>query len=228
MCGRYGLVDPKRMIADMVFIPGVTFPEELRPRYNIAPSQNNPVVATDDLGTPRGALMRWGLVPFWDKSEKPKFAPINARSEDVLSKPMFRQSVQKRRCLVLADGFYEWKRVDEKTKIPHFISLRDGAPFFIAGIYELATEVRPETYALLTTGPNELMEAVHNRMPVILDQEAGKRWLQPGALAADQVADLCRPFQADRMRAYPVSSIVNAPRNDVPECIVPAGAGAGI
>jgi putative SOS response-associated peptidase YedK len=221
MCGRYGLVDPKRMIADLVIIPGVTFPEGLLPRYNIAPSQMNPVVATDESGAPRGAFMRWGLVPFWDKSEKPKLAPINARSEDALDKPMFRQSVQKRRCLVLADGFYEWKRIDEKTKVPHFISLQDGEPFFIAGIYELATAVLPESYALLTTGPNELMEGIHNRMPVILNHEAGKRWLQPGSLAAEDFSLLCRPFESERMKAYPVSSIVNLPKNDVPECIVP-------
>jgi len=136
---------------------------------------------------------------------------------------MFRQSVQQRRCLALADGFYEWKRIDEKTKIPHFISLKDGAPFLIAAIYEAATELRPETYALLTTGPNKLMEAVHNRMPVILDPDAGKRWLEPSAITADKLAGICQPFPEEQMQAYPVSTIVNSPRNDVPECIVPVG-----
>ena len=162
-------------------------------------------------------------MPFWDKSEKPKVAPINARSEDVLANPMFRQSLQKRRCLVLADGFYEWHRIDEKTKIPHFIHLRDGGPFFIAGIYELGGAARPETYALLTTGPNALMESIHNRMPVILDDAGARRWLEPGDLAPDQLGSLCLPYPADRMGAHAVSSVVNIPRNDIPECVLAVG-----
>ncbi len=165
--------------------------------------------------------MQCGLVPFWEKSEKPKFAPINARSEDIMGKVMFKQSVQKRRCLVPADGFFEWKRLDEKTKIPHFIIRKNREPFFIAGIYEAATATRPETYALLTTGPNELMREIHDRMPLILPREKARRWVRPGAVSSEVVAGLCVPLPAAEMRAYPVSMIVNNARNDVPECVEP-------
>ena len=151
MCGRYTLTNSAAVREEMERITGLSF-EEFAPRYNAAPSQTMPVVATDDDGKFRITLMRWGLVPFWEKSDKPKFVPINARSEEMFGKPMFRQSVQKRRCLVPADGFFEWKRFDEKTKIPHFIGLKKREPFFIAGIYEAATELRPETYALLMAG----------------------------------------------------------------------------
>ena len=220
MCGRYTLTNSAAVREEMERITGVSF-EEFAPRFNAAPSQTMPVVATDEDGAYRIALMRWGLVPFWEKSDKPKFAPINARSEEILGKPMFRQSVQKRRCLVPADGFFEWKRLDEKTKIPHFISLALRDVFFIAGIYEAATESRPETYALLTTGPNELMREIHDRMPVILTRSKARQWIWPGTVSPDDVARLSVPLPASEMRAYPVSSIVNNPRNDAPVCVEP-------
>jgi putative SOS response-associated peptidase YedK len=166
--------------------------------------------------------MRWGLVPFWDKSEQPKFAPINARSEEAPAKPMFREAIRRRRALAPADVFYEWQRVSEDRKIPHAIGLRDGEPFFLAAIYEPAAPGRPETYALLTTGPNELMQGIHARMPVILTAETAPRWLGAVPLSAGEYAELCTPFPSGRMRAYPVSSAVNSPRNDSPACLVPA------
>jgi putative SOS response-associated peptidase YedK len=166
--------------------------------------------------------MRWGLVPFWDKSEKPKFAPINARSEEIIGKPMFRQSLQKRRCLVPADAFFEWKRITEAKKVPYCIGLVDRAPFFFAGIYEAATAIRPATYALLTTGPNELMKEIHDRMPVILDEGRSRAWIQPGEVTSETIAQTCVPFPAHLMRAYPVSPLVNNPRNDRPECVARA------
>lgn len=220
MCGRYTLKHAETVARLIASITG----EDVRTvaaRYNVSPSQSNPVVRPDPAGKPTGVLMRWGLVPFWDKSEKPTFAPINARSEDMFGKPTFRQSVQKRRCVIPADGFYEWKRLDERTKIPHHICMKGDAPFFIAGLYEEATESRPETYCLLTTGPNALMEAIHDRMPVILPAPAVTRWLQPGPLSPEDAQILCRPYSAEEMTAWAVSSLVNKPANDVPDCVVP-------
>ncbi len=223
MCGRYTLQNAEALVR---LIAGITDGESrvITVRYNVCPSQISPVVRVGGQGQPTSVLMRWGLVPFWDKSEAPKFAPVNARSEDMLGKPTFRQAVQKRRCVIPADGFFEWKRLDAKTKIPHHFCLKDGAPFVIAGLYEEATASRPETYCLLTTGPNALMAPIHDRMPVILTPERARQWLQPGPLVPETAQTLCQPYDAGAMAAWPVSSIVNSPRNDVPECVVPVSA----
>lgn len=220
MCGRYTIEKAEAMRRLLELMTGETV--EIGPRYNVAPAQDNPVVAhAAGEARPRVHRMRWGLVPFWEKNEKPKFAPINARSEEMMGKPTFRQSVQKRRCAVPADGFYEWRRPDERTKIPHLISLRDRAPFFIAGLYEDATAIRPETYALLTCAPNRLMEPIHDRMPVILTPETLARWLRPGPITPEEVASICVPYDASAMQEWAVSSVVNNARHDVPECVVP-------
>ena len=223
MCGRYTIRDPKALAEMIERITGEVV--KITARYNVAPSQTNPVVKMTGESKPQMTEMRWGIVPFWDRSEKPKIMPINARAEEMMTKPMFKQSVQERRCVVPADGFFEWHRLDEKTKVPFYIGLKDGGPFYIAGIYEKATETRPDTYALLTTGPNELMEGIHDRMPVILDEPAAKRWLEPGRHSSGEIAAMCGRYPADRMRAYPVSTVVNSPRNDIPECVQPAGTG---
>jgi putative SOS response-associated peptidase YedK len=220
MCGRYTLQDPERLNALVASITEEAY-AGLAARFNVAPSQENPVVATDPKGQRHATAMRWGLVPYWDRSETPKFAPINARSEEMFAKPTFKQSLQKRRCVVPADGYYEWKRRDERTKTPYLISLKDRQPFFFAGIYESATEVRPATYALLTCAPNPTLAEIHNRMPVILPAEAVGRWLEPGPLTEDGVRTLCVPYDAAGMQAWAVSSIVNNARNEVPECVVP-------
>jgi putative SOS response-associated peptidase YedK len=220
MCGRYGLIRPTEFSRRAGDEFAVYF-ANLQPRYNIAPSQENPIVATAEDGAIRAATMKWGFVPFWEKAEKPKLSPINARSEEAFSKPMFRQAIQYRRALAPADVFYEWKRVTEKLKVPHAIGLTSGEPFFIASIYEAATEIRPETYALLTTSPNDLLAGIHNRMPVILDAEAARRWISPGRITDQQYAALCIPFPPEKMRAYAVSSLVNNPKNDVEACVTP-------
>jgi putative SOS response-associated peptidase YedK len=217
MCGRYQLRDPKAVGA-LVF---KTFKVvmEAAPRYNVAPSQTMPVIARNEDGSARAGSMRWGLVPFWEKSEKPKIAPINARSEDALSKPMFRQSLQKRRCAVPADGFYEWQWTEGAAKIPYSIQLRGGHPFFFAGIFENATETRPETYAILTTRPNDLMNVIHNRMPVILDANSAKEWVAAGELTKERLEDFAMPYPDENMTAFIVSRLVNNPRNDTPEIL---------
>ncbi len=220
MCGRYTLQDPERLDALIASITEEAY-ATVAARFNVAPSQQNPVIAMGPDGRPHASAMRWGLVPYWDRSETPKFAPINARSEEMLEKPTFKQSLQKRRCLVPADGYFEWKRRDERTKTPYLISLKDRRPFFFAGIYETATEDRPATYALLTCAPNPTLAAIHDRMPVILPPSAVDRWLQPGPLTSEGVKELCVSYDAAEMQAWAVSSIVNNARNEVPECVVP-------
>ncbi len=221
MCGRYTFrhaEDLRRFIEELTG-------EAMDPppaRYNVAPAQENPVVrrgAAD--ARPRLQAMRWGLVPPWDRSEKPRFAPINARAEEMLGKPAFRAAVQQRRCVVPADGYFEWQRPDERTKIPHYITRKDERPFFMAGIYEAATGTRPPTYALLTCAPNALLTRIHDRMPVILPPAAVAQWLTPGPLKPAEAAAICVPFDPAAMQAWPVSSVVNNARHDVPECVVP-------
>lgn len=220
MCGRYTLKNPRDVLS--AYRAAVGALAELAPRYNAAPSQLLPVLhrAGD---APAAELMRWGLVPFWDKSAKPRIAPINARAEDALAKPTFKQALQKRRCLVLADGFFEWQKQDPegKLKVPFHIQLRGAKPFAFAGIYEASTETRPATFAFLTTRPNALMEPIHDRMPVILRPEAEERWLEPGPLDAAALEQIAQPYPAEQMEAYPVHRLVSNPRNDVPECVQP-------
>jgi len=224
MCGRYTLKHAESVARLIARITGEDV-NIVAARYNVSPSQINPVVRNKDAGKPTCVLMRWGLVPYWEKSARPTFAPINARSEDMFAKPTFRQSVQKRRCAIPADGFYEWQRLDAKTKIPHHFCMKRETPFFIAGLYENATETRPETYCLLTTGPNELMEKIHDRMPVILTEDALAKWLTPGELPPETAKSICQPYDAQQMAEWAVSVMVNSPKNDLPECIVPTMGG---
>lgn len=217
MCGRYQIKDPQVFREYLRSEYGVELPE-LRPRFNVAPSQTLPIVTADEGRGARVALMRWGLVPFWDKAEKPKLAPINARAEEAFSKPMFRQSLQKRRALVLADGFYEWQKLGTH-KQPVEIQLRGSRPFFFAGIYEAATDIRPETFLLFTTRPNELMQPIHDRMPAIVTGDRARRWLEPGPITETDFAEVTEPFSAAEMEVRPVSTLVNSPRNDSPACV---------
>lgn len=226
MCGRYRIKDTKKVTQHLQVTHGIPdwLTDQNEPRYNVAPSQDCPVIILDDEGDvmPVPCLMRWGLVPYWETSDKPKVAPINAKSEEVAAKPMFRHLLQKRRCLVPADGFYEWLRLDDgKVKVPFDIRLKGGRPFVMAGLYEAATESRPATFAILTTGPNALMAGIHDRMPVILDDEEAKVWLRRGALSPDTLAALTAPHPAEDMEANPISSLVNNPRNDMPEILEP-------
>lgn len=223
MCGRYRIKNTEavdELTRRLFGIPAwATGP--MGPRYNIAPSQELPVLALGEDGKPVVTPMRWGLIPFWEKNEAPKLRPINAQAESVATKPMFRQSVQQRRCLVAADGFYEWRRLDEKTKQPFDIHLKGNRPFFFAGIFEHATALRPATYAILTTRANELMATIHARMPAILEGETARRWIAAGPLTPESVATMTAPHPAADMEAVPVSTLVNSPAHDRPECLVP-------
>ena len=220
MCGRYTLADPNRVNEACFYEFSVRWPE-LKPRYNIMRSQLLPTISLNSEERAVANTMRWGLVPSWDKSEKPKITPINARSEEVTEKPMFKQAIQKRRCLVPADGFFEWKRIGEEAKQAFWIHLVDKQPFWIAGIFESGAENKPDTYALLTTRPNTLMAAIHDRMPVMLTKEGAHDWLRNGPITPDELGHLASPYAAKQMRAVAVSTLVNNTRNDGSEILAP-------
>jgi putative SOS response-associated peptidase YedK len=194
---------------------------DFAPRYNIAPSQPVETLINDGAERRLGP-MQWGFAT--SSAEKARPAPINARSETVHAIPMFREAFYHHRCLVVADGFYEWRK-DGKTKTPYFIYLRSRRPFGFAGIWTTSRTPmgqRLGTCAILTCAPNELVAPIHNRMPVILPKGACERWLDPTADTA-QLRALLTALPSDQMDAYTVSTLVNSPRNDVPECIAPVG-----
>lgn len=214
MCGRYNL---RSMPADVAALLGVDMPD-YRPRYNISPTQL--VIAVRQPEKRReAATFRWGMIPPWSKDPKSGPPLINARSETVREKPTFRAAFKKRRCLIPLDGFYEWKR-DGKEKQPFNITMRDKKPFALAGLWECwnGDGKSIESCAIVTTTANELMATIHDRMPVIVHPADFDEWL---AGDPDEAAALMRPFEAEAMTAYPVSSIVNNARNEVPECVTP-------
>ena len=213
MCGRFSIfADPERLAERF----DASLPEEgLRPRYNAAPTQNLPVILNEDVDARRIQLLRWGLVPFWAEDPSIGSRMINARSETLAEKPSFRAALKKRRCLVLADGFYEWQKT-ATGKVPMRITLKSGEPFALAGLWETWKEPTGDllrTFTIITTSPNELLEPIHNRMPVILPREHEAIWLDN---SADQAIwlDMLRPFPADQMTAFPVSKRVNYVGND--------------
>ena len=216
MCGRYTLMK----LADLLkLIPWLHAPADIlerQARYNVAPSQVMPIIAeADGQATLRAA--RWGFVPSWTKG-RPKAQPINARAETVATSGMFRRAFQQRRCLVPADGFYEWQGA-KPPKQPYYIRLRDRAPFAFAGLWERWHPEGAEpvdTFTILTTTPNELMKTIHNRMPVIIPPDHYREWLSGG-----EPQELLKPYPGDAMEAVAVSSRVNNPRFDGPECVEP-------
>ena len=219
MCGRFTQTQDLKVLIERF---GFTAPDvELSPRYNIAPGQIAAVVTADAEGGRALELLRWGLVPFWAKDEKIGYKLINARGETLHEKPSFRNALQKRRCLVLADGFYEWQKVPG-GKQPHYFRLAGGEPFAFAGLWEQWDKGESDeplrTFTIVTTTPNELVGPVHDRMPAILSADAEDAWLDP-ALEADAARALIRSFPAAEMDSWPVSKAVNSPRTDTPECI---------
>ncbi|WP_235839004.1 SOS response-associated peptidase [Desulfosporosinus metallidurans] len=188
----------------------------------MAPSQQVPVVIHQNGGN-RLLMVRWGLIPYWAKDESIGNKLINARAETLEEKPSFRRSFEQRRCLVLADGFYEWKK-EGRVKKPYRITLLDGRPFAFAGLWDSWLSPTGQTInscAIITTTPNKLMEPIHNRMPVILPQDMESVWLGGDVTSSREVKGLLTPFPEERMVAYEVSQLVNSPRNDGPECVVP-------
>jgi putative SOS response-associated peptidase YedK len=225
MCGRFARKSTQEVLADWFGVELEDMPW-FAPSYNAAPQSVQPVVRLNrDSGQREFAQLRWGLVPFWAKDAKFGYSTINARAEEVASKPAYREALKKRRCLVPADAFYEWQRIDKKTKHPFAFGLRSGEPYAMAGLWErwLPKEGEAlETFTILTTDPNELMEPVHNRMPVILEPRDYKRWLEP-ADAARPPVDLLRPYPAEKMVAWPVSDRVGNVRNNDPQLLEEPG-----
>lgn len=219
MCGRYTLVRLSDFLK-MASVARGAWPN-WEARYNIAPSQAAPVVRRlpGDEAMSVG-LLKWGLIPGWAK-EKPKHQPINARGETAAKSPMFREAMERRRCLVPADGFYEWQG-ERPPKRPFFIRMKDEEPFAFAGLWERwhphGQEEAVETFTILTIDPNALVAPIHNRMPVILSPGDYERWVDPG-VKAEGVADLIKPFTASQMMAHEVSAKVNSPKNDDPSLV---------
>ena len=222
MCGRFTLHFPVELLAEIFGLPNLP---GLVPRYNIAPTQMAVVVRST--GSARKLdLLRWGLVPSWAKDISIGSRMINARSETLPDKPAFRNAVRSRRCIVPASGFYEWKP-EGSRKIPYYIRLSDGAPMGLAGIWEAWKTPDGsflETFAILTTSANPLIASIHDRMPVILNPDTYSLWLDKDMKNPEQLQSLYLPFPADLLTLYPVSTLVNSPRNDDPACIEPATA----
>ena len=224
MCGRFTLkTDPETLTETF---PGFTTPaaDEMSPRYNIAPSQQVAVVANN--GDNNVEFFQWGLIPSWAKDPKIGNRMINARAETLAEKPSFRTPYKRRRCLILTDGFYEWKaEPGSKTKTPHYIRLKSEKPFAFAGLWEAWSPNIDDdpllSCTIITTSPNSLMETIHRRMPVILEPDSYQQWLDPSDQPPAQLDGLLKPYPADEMEAYPVSRLVNRPSNDSPDCIAP-------
>ena len=219
MCGRFFFLSSGPAVADLFQLAGVP---DLAPRYNIAPTQQVLTIGLDKLGRRNTATFRWGLVPRW--ANDTMLAPINARSETAVDRPMFAEALRQRRRLIPADGFYEWKR-QGKAKQPYCFRMRDDRPFAFAEIWEAW---RPEsgpallTCAILTTAANELVRPVHDRMPLILDPRHYDLWIDRGVQEPAALAEALRPIPAEAMRAYPVSPWVNDARHDDARCLEPA------
>lgn len=219
MCGRYTVSNPGEILPELV--QGGEYRESAA-RYNVAPTQLAPVVVAGEDGSRRAVEMRWGLVPYWAEDPEIGNRMINARSETVAEKPAFRDSFKRRRCLVAADGFYEWQKVPG-GKQPFLIRLEGGAPFGFAGLWDRWHGPRGrvlESFTVLTTTPNELVEPIHDRMPVILTPEGRAIWLRSDP-AVEPLHDVLRPYPAEEMEAVPVSDYVNKPAHDSLECMQP-------
>ena len=226
MCGRFTLTTPGELVAEAF---GLDETPELAPRYNIAPSQPVAILRRVQRTEPRRlAFVRWGFVPSWSLDPWRRGPLINARSETAAEKSSFREAFERRRCLIPADGFYEWKPVPgSRAKQPFAIRLRDGRPFAFAGLWEppAPAEAEPvETCTILTTQPNGLLRPIHDRMPVILPPEEYEPWLDPGPARPGELLALLRPYPAEAMVCFPVGRAVNDPRNEGPECAAPLGA----
>ena len=224
MCGRFALISSTETIADQFGVPAnrTTGMPPSVPRYNIAPTQPVMAVRLDQSGQRELTFFQWGLVPSWSKDVRIGSRMINARSETVAEKPSFRNAFKRRRCLIPADGFYEWQKLEDR-KQPMFIQAADKRPFGFAGLWEIWSSPdgdQLQTCTILTTSPNEMMAQIHNRMPVIVEPEDFDLWLEPGP-DPSQAMHLFRPYPAHKMAAYPVSTFVNNPRNDAPEAIAP-------
>jgi putative SOS response-associated peptidase YedK len=229
MCGRYVRRSDKQRIAEFFAVHGAVIPD-FGPSWNVAPQTFQPVVRLNrDTGEREIVLMRWGLIPFWAKDPKIGLRTINAKAETIETAPAFREAILYRRCLVPADAFYEWQRISEKVKQPFAIALKDDQPYAFAGLWERWTDAKAGsellTFTVITTDPNELVEPMHDRMPVIIPEEDYDRWLQHGDPDRPPT-DLLRPFDAAKMTAWKVDTAVGNAKNDSAKLILPASVAA--
>ncbi len=219
MCGRYTLKTPIDVLAEYFEVE--EYPSSLAPSYNVAPTQEVAAIVEEDEKR-KLEVFRWGLIPSWAKDPAIGNKMINARAETVSEKPSFRSAFKRRRCLIVADGFYEWQKTDN-GKQPFYIRLKDSSPFAFAGLWETwdkGEEIR--SCSIITTEANDLMNEIHHRMPVILHPESYGVWLDPGFEEKEALTDLLRPYPTDGMEAYPVSRRVNKPSNNEPSVLEPA------
>ena len=218
MCGRFAFYSPSEATAALF---GVNASLEVQPRYNIAPTQYIAAIRNNEDEERELTMLRWGLVPFWAKDPSIGNRMINARAETVAEKPSFRAAYRKRRCLVLADGFYEW-HTEAGVKIPYFISLAEQQPFAFAGLWESwhskDSDESIQSTAVITTAANDFMLPLHHRMPVILEPGTADRWLQGDDEIVSTATD-----NTPRLRAWPVDRRVNNARNESTDLIEPAG-----
>jgi len=224
MCGRFALtLTPETLREHFLLSEGFEFNQS----YNIAPSQDIVAIRIDEKEAQRvGSSLKWGLIPFWAKDPKIGYKMINARSETAATKPSFRTAFKKRRCLIPTSGFYEWKRIDPKTKQPYYITPKGVNAFGFAGLWEHWKGPNGdviESAAILTTSANPLMSKIHDRMPVILSASDYDSWLDPSFENMDVLQKLLIPCSDKIMKAYPVDPYVNKPANNNPKCIEPIG-----
>lgn len=221
MCGRYTLtIDPAELM-DRFNLTSADVTTE--PRYNIAPTQ--PVAVVYDESPRTLSAAQWGLIPSWSKDASIGSKMINARAETLDEKPSYRTLLKKKRCLILADGFYEWQKHEDGSKTPMRITLADHAPFALAGLWDVWKTPTGEwlkTCTIITTAPNALMESIHNRMPAVLTRDAEIEWLNKANDDAGYLKSLLAPYPAEQMKAYAVSKSVNNVKNDKPAVIEPA------
>jgi putative SOS response-associated peptidase YedK len=231
MCGRYVSATPPEQLAEEFHVDAVKA-DALPPKYNVAPTDEVYAVAISRDGLRQLGTFKWGLVPSWAKDPSIGSRMINARAETISEKPAFKRLLQKRRCILPADGFYEWQKLGDENakkprKQPFFIRRRDGKPLALAGLWEVwkprdepdADWLRSAT--IITGEPNELVGRIHNRMPVILPESAWDTWLDPANEDADALTKLLVPYPAEEMEAYPVNPFVNTVQNDGPHLIDP-------
>ena len=222
MCGRFTIATKKEKIEDA--FEGAAVDQWRAPRYNVAPSQDVPVILND--GTRRVVWARWGLVPFWAKDASIGNKMINARAETLHEKPSFRKPFRSQRCLILADGFYEWRTVPgSRVRIPLYIRLKSGEPFAFAGLWDRWKDpAGPDVLScvIVTTAPNDLLRPVHDRMPVILPPALHEVWLTQGETPLEKLQPCLASFPAELMTCHDVSTKVNNPRVDSPDLILPS------
>ena len=222
MCGRYAFFSPAEAVRRVFALDDVP---EFEPRYNVAPTQDVPAVRAGGEGARAFAMLHWGLVPKWAKEKAIGNRMINARSESLAEKPSFRDAFKKRRCLVLADGWYEWQ-VAPGGKQPWFIRMKDARPFAFAGLWERwkdpASGAQLESCTIVTTEAAESLRKIHERMPVVLAEADWDRWLDTAFSDTDKLSELLRPYDPKSLEAWKVGREVNAPKNQGPELIAAA------